>query len=49
MRVLSEEVVYKGKLFSVVHQKVDLGNEIVKTFEMARRAPGTRLIIINPA
>lgn len=47
MRVLSEEVVYRWKLFSLVHQKVDLGNDIIKTFELARRAPGTRLIILD--
>ncbi len=47
MKVLSEEIVYRWKLFSLVHQKVDLGNDIIKTFELARRAPGTRLITVN--
>lgn len=47
MRILSEEVVYRWNLFSLIHQTVDLGNDIIKTFELARRAPGTRLIIIN--
>jgi len=46
MKILSEKVVYSGKIFSVVQQQVDLWWKI-KTFEQARRAPGTRLIIVN--
>lgn len=46
MRVLSEKTVYRGKIFSVVQQQVQI-EETTKTFEIARRAPGTRLIIVN--
>jgi ADP-ribose pyrophosphatase len=41
------EVVYRGKIIEVVQQKFQAGDE-VKTFEVARRAPGTRLIIVSP-
>lgn len=46
MKVLSENIVYSGKIFSMVQQQVQIG-DIIKTFEIARRAPGTRLIIVN--
>jgi len=46
MRILSEKIVYSGKMFSVVQQEVDLWWK-TKIFEIARRAPGTRLIIVN--
>lgn len=41
-----EEIVYKGKIFDVVHQSMEMnGKEVV--FEIARRSPGVRLIIIK--
>jgi ADP-ribose pyrophosphatase YjhB (NUDIX family) len=46
MKLLSEKAVYSGKIFSVVQQEVQIGDQI-KVFEMARRAPWTRLIIVN--
>lgn len=39
--LMSEEVFAKGKLFELVHLKQDDG----RVFEIARRAPGVRLII----
>ncbi len=41
-----EQVVYKGLIVEVVQQKMQEGEKI-KTYEFARRSPGTRLIIIN--
>lgn len=38
---MNEEIFAKGKLFELVHQKQDDG----RVFEVARRAPGVRLII----
>ncbi len=46
MKILSENIVYSGKIFSMIQQQVKIGDNI-KTFEVARRAPGTRLIIVN--
>ena len=46
MKILSESIAYSGKIFSVVQQQVQIG-DIIKTFEVSRRAPGTRLIIVN--
>ena len=43
----SEQIVYQGKMIEVVHQKVKIGDK-EKTFEFARRSPGTRLIIRTP-
>lgn len=43
-----EKIVYQGKIVEVVQQQFQAGDE-AKTFEWARRAPGTRLIIISPA
>ncbi|MDB5177741.1 MAG: hydrolase [Candidatus Saccharibacteria bacterium] len=40
---MNEEVFAKGKLFELVHTKQPDG----RTFEVARRAPGVRLIIFN--
>lgn len=40
---MREEIFAKGKLFELVHQKQDDG----RVFELARRAPGVRLIIHN--
>lgn len=39
-----EQIAFKGKMFEIVHQPMQLG-EINTTFEYARRAPGTRIII----
>ncbi len=41
-----EEVVYSGKIFTVVKQKMRIGEKEVY-FEKARRAPGTRLLIVR--
>ena len=41
-----EEIVYKGKIFEVVRQPMKAGDAKV-VFEIARRSPGTRLIIIK--
>lgn len=41
-----EEIVYKGKIFEVVKQPMMAGDKKV-VFEIARRSPGTRLIIVN--
>lgn len=42
-----ERITYQGKMIEVVEQDMQIGGK-VKTFERARRAPGTRLIIVNP-
>ncbi len=42
----SEEIVYKGKLIEIVHRKMKAGDKEF-TIELARRAPGTRLIIVK--
>ncbi len=42
----SEEIVYKGKIFEIVKQPMKAGDKSV-VFEIARRAPGVRLIIIK--
>ena len=39
-----ERVVYSGKHFKVIHQDMKFGDKII-TFEIARRSPGTRVII----
>jgi ADP-ribose pyrophosphatase len=41
-----EKIVYQGKLFEVVEQPMNVDSKI-KNFEYARRAPGTRIIIIK--
>lgn len=41
-----EEVMYKGKIFKVVRQPMKSGNKKI-FFEIARRSPGVRLIIIK--
>ncbi len=43
-----EKVVYQGLIVEVVQQKMQEGEKI-KTYEFARRSPGTRLIIIKDA
>ena len=39
-----EEIVYQGKIIEVVRQKMQVGEKEI-VFELARRSPGTRLII----
>ncbi len=39
-----EEIAYHGKLFAIVKKPLEINGEI-KTLEVARRAPGIRLII----
>ncbi len=41
-----EKVVYKGRILEIVEQPMRLGDKKM-TFEMARRAPGVRLIIAD--
>lgn len=41
-----EEIVFQGKIVEVVHQPMKIG-DAKKTFEFARRSPGTRLIIVD--
>jgi ADP-ribose pyrophosphatase len=41
-----EKIVFSGQIIEVVEQQMQSVTEI-KTFEKARRSPGTRLIIIN--
>lgn len=41
-----EEIVFQGKMLEVVHQDMSNGAKTI-TFEWARRAPGTRLILVN--
>ncbi|KXK10428.1 MAG: adenosine nucleotide hydrolase NudE [Microgenomates bacterium OLB23] len=43
-KFIKEEVVYKGRMFEVVHMTYDIDGQEV-THEKSRRAPGTRLII----
>jgi ADP-ribose pyrophosphatase len=42
----SQEIVFSGQVIEVVHQQMQSGKE-TRTFEKARRSPGTRLIIID--
>lgn len=42
-----EEIIFKGKLFEIVKQQMKAGNHEY-TIEMAKRPPGTRLIIVSP-
>ncbi|MDO8618496.1 MAG: NUDIX hydrolase [Candidatus Daviesbacteria bacterium] len=42
-----EEIVYKGDLFEVVHQPMQAG-KYKFVLEIAKRPPGTRLIIVSP-
>lgn len=41
-----EEIVYKGKIIEVVKQPMKVGDKKLM-FEVARRSPGTRLIILK--
>lgn len=42
----NSKIVYRGKLFEMVHENVQVGSKF-KTFEFARRGPGTRIIIVS--
>lgn len=42
-----EKVIFKGKLIEIVEQKMKAGN-YEYSVEMAKRPPGTRLIIVSP-
>lgn len=42
-----QKVAYQGKIVEIVQQDFQVAGKI-KTFEIARRAPGTRLIIMSP-
>lgn len=42
-----EKIVYQGLIVEVVQQKMREGDK-EKTYEFARRSPGTRLIIVSP-
>lgn len=42
----NEKIVFKGTIFAVVQYEVN-EDGIIKTFEAARRSPGTRLIIVD--
>jgi 8-oxo-dGTP pyrophosphatase MutT (NUDIX family) len=44
-----ETIAYKGKMFAVVHKPVTMDNGKSFMLELARRAPGTRLIIETKA
>lgn len=41
-----EKVMYRGSIFEIVRREMKIGNKTVE-FEMARRAPGVRLIIVK--
>jgi ADP-ribose pyrophosphatase len=41
-----ETITHKGKIIEVVQREVEVGGK-TKTFEFARRSPGTRLIILD--
>ena len=43
---MNEKITYRGKIMEVVERKVDIG-EKTKIFELARRSPGVRLIIVK--
>jgi ADP-ribose pyrophosphatase len=45
-KIGQERIVYQGNMIELVHHDYQIGDK-VKTFELARRAPGTRLIILN--
>lgn len=42
-----EKIIAEGNMFEIVHQDFDLGSGKIKTFEFARRSPGTRAIVKN--
>lgn len=43
-----EKIVYRGRLIEIVHQQV-LEASGSKTFEIARRGPGTRILVFAPS
>jgi ADP-ribose pyrophosphatase len=43
---MNEKITYQGKIVEVVEREVIIG-EKTKTFELARRSPGVRLIVIK--
>src|SRR3989344_3426866 len=49
MKILSEKIVYQGKMIEIVQETVEVdGKEKVYVYEKGRRAPGVRLIIETP-
>jgi 8-oxo-dGTP pyrophosphatase MutT (NUDIX family) len=42
----NEKTMYSGKIFEVIQKEINLG-KTTKIFEIARRSPGTRLLIIK--
>lgn len=46
MAQTNSRTVYRGRLFEIVEEEVNIGNKI-KTFEFARRGPGTRIILVS--
>jgi hypothetical protein len=46
MKLLKERIVFQGKIIEVVHQLVKICNQEF-VFEIAKRSPGVRLIILN--
>lgn len=42
-----ERVVYQGNILEIIQQKFQVGEQEI-TYELARRSPGTRLIILSP-
>jgi 8-oxo-dGTP pyrophosphatase MutT (NUDIX family) len=42
-----KQIVFQGKILEVVQQPMEVGSGKIVHFEWARRAPGTRLIIIS--
>jgi ADP-ribose pyrophosphatase len=46
-QLLSEQTIFQGKMLEVVHQTFLIDGKEV-TFELARRSPGVRMIILSP-
>ncbi|MFA6073376.1 MAG: NUDIX domain-containing protein [Candidatus Woesearchaeota archaeon] len=44
--IISETITYSGKIFEIVQQKRNIEGKQI-TFEIARRSPGTRLLILR--
>jgi len=45
-KIDNSRTLYRGRLFEIVQQDVNIGTTI-KTFEFARRGPGTRIIVVS--
>lgn len=45
-KIDNSRTVYRGRLFEIVEQDFNIGTNI-KTFEFARRGPGTRIILVS--